>query len=334
MIISDKQELRRCVKQLVRRAGVCEASLDFDVSAGELGVEAMLDLWARPAATPGEALLRTTAEQTPFSPDARAMFAALDALDLPVNDLDRAKVQQMTYERAAYLREVLDTLRAKCVLVRIPAQRAMQANFEDDRFEPLIVADSAWFVPGRYGVDYAGAARELAQAAQACSARNVALDRFDAQALRYCLFPLCQDMGFALHVHLHTQEEVAQFALLMDEFEGVRALATAEDAVQRCLIDAAASRVRLLACLSGAQQLGYALQRIGTRFAAYHAKAVLPEQMLGRWLLEKENIWQALSESYLPLARTGYELQSGAIERDVRRILCDNLYQLCRPDQM
>ena len=331
MIISDKQELRRCVKQLVRRASVCVASLDFDVSAGELGIEAMLDLWARPAATPGEALLRTTAEQTPFSPEARAMFAALDALDLPVNDLDRAKVQQMTYERGAYLREVLDTLRAKCVLVRISAKKAMQIAFEDDRFEPLLVADGAWFMPGRYGVDYAGAAREMVQAAQACSARNVMLERFDAQALRYCLLPLCQDMGYALHVHLHTQEEVGQFALLMDEFEGVRALVTAEETAQRCLIDAAASRVRLLACLNGAEQMGYALSRLGTRFAAYHAKSVLPEQMLGRWLLEKENIWQALSESYLPLARTGYELESSAIERDVRRILCDNLYQLCRP---
>ena len=62
MIISDKQELRRCVKQIVRRASVCEASLDFDVNSGEVGVEAMLDLWARPAATPGEALERSTAE--------------------------------------------------------------------------------------------------------------------------------------------------------------------------------------------------------------------------------------------------------------------------------
>ena len=59
----------------------------------------------------------------------------------------------------------------------------------------------------------------------------------------------------------------------------------------------------------------------------------MPEQMLGRWLLEKENIWQALCEAYLPLARTGYELESRAIERDVRRILSENLLSLCRPDQ-
>ena len=330
MIISDKQELRRCVKQIVRRASVCEASLDFDVNHGGVGVEAMLDLWARPAATPGEALERSAAEQTPFAPDAVAMFTALDALDLPVKDLDRAKEQQLEYDRGAYLREVLDTLRAKCVLVRVQARNAANAVFEDDRLEPLVIADSAWFVPGRYGVDYAAAAHEMAQAAAACGARNLAMDRFDAQALRYCMLPLCQDTGCVLHVHLTAPDEVLQFALLLDEFEGVRALATADEAAERSLVDAAASRVRLLACLNGARQLGYALSRLGTRFAAYSAKAVLPEQMLGRWLLEKEHIWQALCECYLPLARTGYELESGAIERDVRRILCDNLYQLFR----
>lgn len=334
MIISDKQELRRCVKQLVRRASVCEASLNFDVIHGEVGVEAMLDLWARPALTPGEALERSVAEQTPFSLDARAMFAALDAMDLPVKDLDRAKAHVQEYERPAYLREVLDTLRAKCVLVRVPAARAAEAVFEDDRFETLLVPDGAWFVPGRYGVDYAEAARSIAEAAGACGARNIAMDCFDAHALRYCLLPLCQDMGYALHICLKTDEEAAQFALLLDEFEGVRALVRASESAQKRVIDEAASRVRMLVCLSGAQQLGYALTKLGTRLAAYCAEAALPEQMLGRWLLEKESIWQALCEMYLPLARTGYELESSAIERDVRRMLCDNLLLLCRPDQI
>ena len=332
MMISDKQELRRCVKQLVRRAEVCESDLSFDMARGELGVEPLLDLWTYPSATPSETLRRTTATETPFSRDAVAMFAALDAMDLPVKDLDRAKAQQQEYDRSAYLREVLDTLRAKCVLVRVNAQLAAQIAFEDDRYEPILTVDSAWFVPGRYGVDYAGAAREIAQVAKACGARNLVMDRFDTQAFRYCLLPLCQDMGFALHVYLHKHEEIAQFALLLDEFEGVRALAMADEGIERCLIDAAASRVRLLACLGGAKHMGYALEKLGTRFAAYSAKAALPEQMLGRWLLEKENIWQALCDAYLPLARSGYELESSAIERDVRRILCDHLYQLVRTE--
>lgn len=334
MIISDKQELRRCVKQLVRRANVCEASLDFDVAHGEIGIEAMLDLWARPAATPGEALERSTAEQTPFCENARAMFAALDAMDLPVKDLNRAKVLQMQYERGAYLREMLDTLRAKCVLVRVPAEKAAETAFEDERFEPLLVVDEAWFAPGRYGVDYADAARMIAEAAAACCARNITMDRFDAQALRYCLLPVCQDMGYALHVHVNTNAEAAQFALLLDAFEGVRALVTAKEDAQRAVIDEAASRVRMLVCLSGASSMGYALTKLGTRFSAYSANSVLPEQMLGRWLLEKEHIWQALCEAYLPLARSGYELESSAIERDVRKLLSENLLGLCRPDQI
>ena len=331
MIISDKQELRRCVKQLVRRASVCESSLDFDVNQGELGVQAMLDLWARPAQTASEALEKTTAEHTPFSPDARAMFAALDAMDLPVKDLDRAEILQKQYERTDYLREVLDTLRAKCVLVRVSVAQAGQTSFTDERFEPLLVADGDWFQPGRYGVDYASAAKLLAGAAQHLGARNIALDQFDSMALRYCLMPLCQDLGVALHVHLDSQKEIEQFALLLDEFEGVRALVSTKKELIESLVDAASARVRMLVQVLPAQ-MDYALERLGTRFVAYSAKAVLPEQMLGRWLLAKEEIWQALCEIYLPLARTGYELSSEAIERDVRRILCDNLLALVRSD--
>ncbi|MBQ7825371.1 MAG: hypothetical protein IJ337_03340 [Clostridia bacterium] len=332
MIISDKQELRRCVKQLVRRASVCEALLDFDVAHGEVGIEAMLDLWARPALTPGEAMERATADQTPFSPDARAMFAALDAMDLPVKDLDRAKTLQMQYERPAYLREVLDTLRAKCVLVRVTADQAVQTAFDDDRFEPLLACDSAWFEPGRYGVDYAAAARRIDETAALCGARNLLFERFDDAALRYCLMPLCQDRGYALHVQLASEEEVVRFALMLDEFDGVRALVRTAEGAQKRLVDEAACRVRLLACVGGARNMAYALEKLGTRFVPYSANAKLPEQMLGRWLLEKENIWQALCEVYLPLARTGYELESSAVERDVRRLLSDNLLALCRPD--
>ncbi len=333
MIITDKQELRRCVKQLVRRADVCEASLRFDVAHGEIGVEAMLDLWARPAATPSEALRRAVSEHTPFGEDAQAMFAALDAMDMPVKDLDRALAMEREYARGAYLREVLDTMRAKCVLLRVPLSKADEALFEDDRFEPLLVADRDLFLPGRYGVDYAAAAQKIEEASARCDARNIALDRFDSQALRYCLLPLCQDTGFALHVQLGTSEEIDQFALLLDEFDGVRALAKADADCELRLIRAAALRTRLLVCLSDISHLQAALAELGTRFVAYSAAARQPEQMLGRWLLKKEALWQALCDCYLPLARTGYELESQAIERDVRRLLGENLLSLCRPEK-
>jgi len=333
VMISDKQELRRCVKQLVRRADVCEASLCFDMANGETGVEAMLDLWARPALSPSEALMRTTAEQTPFSPDAAAMFAALDAMDLPVRDLDRAANQQREYERDGYIREVLDTLRAKCVLVHVPMDRAGEARFDDARIEPLVDVDASLFAPGRYGTDYAQAARRIAEAAALCGARSITLGRFDAQALRYCLMPLCEDQGFALHVHLTSLEEVRQFALLMDEFSGVRALASCEACVQSALVEAARTRTRLLVRLADLSGMGAALEMLGTRFVPFGADAVLMEQLLGRWILAKEQIWQQLANAYLPLARSGYPLESASIERDVRRMLSGNLLELCRAEE-
>lgn len=334
MIISDKQELRRCVKQLVRRADVCEVSLSFDMEKGETGVEAMLDLWARPALTSGEALARTTAEQSPFSPDAAAMFAALDAMDLPVRDLDRAANAQREYEREGYIREVLDTMRAKCVLVHVPMDKANDARFDDERVEPLLDVDGGVFACGRYGVNYGEAAGKIAGAASVCGARNIAVSRFDAQQMRFCLMPLCEDQGYVLHAHLANAEEVQQFALLLDAFDGVRALVSCEAAAQDALIDAARTRTRMLVCLADVSAMGKALSVLGTRFVPYRAHAKLMEQMLGRWVLAKEQIWQALCEAYLPLARSGYPLESAAIERDVRRMLSANVLELCRAQEI
>lgn len=334
MIISDKQELRRCVKQLVRRADVCEASLHFDMVNGETGVEAMLDLWARPALSPSEALARTAAEQTPFSPDAAAMFAALDAMDLPVKDLDRAANLQREYERGGYIREMLDTLRAKCVLIRVPLEKAGETQFDDERLEPLLDIPDALFAPGRYGVNYQSAAQKIAEAASVCGARNIRASRFDRQALRWCLMPLCEDQGFVLHVHLSSEEEVRQFALLMDEFTGVRALSSCDACAQSALIEAARTRTRMLICLADLSAMGEALKKLGTRFVPFSADAVLMEQMLGRWILAREQIWQALAEAYLPLCRSGYPLETAAIEQDVRRLLSGNLLALCRSQEL
>lgn len=331
MVISDKQELRRCVKQAVRRAGVCEAELSFDVAQGDLGVLAMLDTWARPAASPAESLRRSCAEQTPFSAEAAAMFAALDALDFPVNDLDRALSMQRSYDRATYLREVLDAMRAKHVLVRVPVSEAAKVQFDDDRFGVLLAADDDLFAAGRYGVDYAGAARRIAEAAEACGAQNVSVRGFDEQRLRYCILPVCQDEGLSLHISLDSREDVLAFAGLLDLFDSVYALVSVPEDVQKYLIDTAAQRVRIMVRLTGMQALSLALEKLGVgRVVPFAACAALPEMMLGRWAGAKEQIWQALSELYLPLARSGYELQSAAIERDVNRLLSGNLLSLCR----
>ena len=328
MIISDKQELRRCVKRIVRRADVVEASLDFDVSGGEMGVEALLDALRVPAFPPEEAMRRMLADGTPLGAEAAAVFAALDALELPVHDLNRAQELQRSYERDAYLREVLDAMHARQVLVRVPASKAADVQFADDRLSALIVAEEDGFAPGRYGVDYQGAARKLADAAAAAGARHVMLPVYDEQALRYCMMPLCEDTGCALHICLRDAVEIDAFAQLMDEFTGVRALVWSVPEAERRLIGTAATRPRMLVRLADTSHIGMALSRLGTRFVPYASGAALPEMMLGGWIAAREEIIAALCGAYLPLARAGFQLQSAAIESDVERLLCGNMLSL------
>ena len=96
MIIRDKQDLRRCVKQAVRRAEVIDTRLDFDVQRGEAGVSALMGT-----------LAMSEASGTPLGSDAVEAFAALDALDLPAHDLHKAEAIAQGYDRESYLAQVL-----------------------------------------------------------------------------------------------------------------------------------------------------------------------------------------------------------------------------------
>lgn len=323
MMISDKQALRRYVKQIVRHADVVETMLDFDVNHGEMGVEALLSTCScLPHRTPG---LSGRPVRTPLGEDAAALFAALDALDLPVHDMERAAQMQRLYTRDAYIREILDVMHARSVLVRTPLARAAETRFEDDRMHPLLAVGMDLFAPGRYGVAYAQAAQRIEEAAKLSGAGHVLLERFDEQAVRYALLPACEDASLTLHIHLTSAEQVDRFARLLDDASGVRALVSAAEPAECSLIDCAAQRERMLVRLSGWAHLDAAFARLGTRFVPFTANAALPEQMLGRWIIARERIWQALCSAYLPLARTGYDLDSEAIERDVHALLCGNL---------
>lgn len=328
MMISDKQALRRYVKQIVRHAEVVETMLDFDVAHGEMGVEAMLGTCASLPCTPSE-LSSGRLTHTPLGEDAAAMFAALDALDLPVHDLSRAAQMQRLYTRDAYIREILDVMHARSVLVRTPLARAAETRFEDDRMHPLLAVDLDLFTPGRYGIAYHQAAQRIEEAAKLSGANHVLLERFDEQAVRYALLPVCEDASLTLHIRVETEPQIGHFAQMLDDAPGVRAIVSAPEAIECKLIDCAAQRERMLVRLSGWDHLDMAFARLGTRFVPYTANATLPEQMLGRWVIARERIWQALCSAYLPLARTGYDIDSEAIEQDVHALLCGNLE---RPD--
>lgn len=306
MVISDKQTLRRCVKQAVRRAQVVETLLNFDVHRGEMGVRVLTGA------------LPKSQEGSPLQADAAAAYAAMDALELPLEDMERAALIQSGYTREAYLREILDVMRAKRVFVCVSVRDAQTAVFEDDRIAPLLTLPKDFFAPGRYGVDYEKLAEELRIAAQSCGAKDILFECFDENALRFCLMPLCEDERLRLHVRLETREQLAIFLKLFDSSASVRALAFANEALEPQLIEAAESRRRLLVRVKNA--LPFAFAKLGTHFVPYASKANLPELMLGRWVMAREAIWPALCDAYLPLARCGYTLTSEAIAEDIQTL--------------
>ena len=306
MVISDKQTLRRCVKQAVRRAAVVETLLNFDAARGEMGIKALTT--SMPKAQ----------DLTPLQADAAAAFAAMDALEMPIEDIPRAALIQSGYTREAYLREILDQMRAKRVFAGVSIRDAQSAVFEDDRMAPLLTLPEDFFAPGRYGVEYARRAEEIRLAAQQCGARDVLIRQFDEDAFRFCLIPVCEDEHLRLHVRLDARAQVDGFLRQLDASHAVRALAFGDETIEPMLIEAAATRRRLLVRVN--KRIPLALEKLGLRFVPYASEADLPEQMLGRWITAREAIWPALCDAYLPLARCGYPLTSEAIARDVQAL--------------
>ena len=214
------------------------------------------------------------------------------------------------------------------MLVAVPLERAQEFLPSDDRLAALPVIDSACFVPGRYGVDYRAVAARIAEAAHACGARDLLVRDVSEDALRYAVLPACEDARCVLHAALEGEAQVRAFAALLDEFSGVRAIASAEGEAETTLIALAAQRPRMLVRLTDMSHLPLALEALGARFLPYASGAPLPELMLGRWIGARERLWPLLADAYLPLARAGYPLDSQRIERDVASLLTENLKAL------
>ena len=314
-MISDKQELRRCVKQAVRRAQIAETLLRFDVPAGRMGVDA---LTAALPAHPG----------TPFGVDGAAVYAAMNALELPIRDLDSARAMQESYDRNAWLREVLDAARAQRVLAAISVDQAGNAAHDDDRISPMVDAGTLKLSPGRNGPPYETAARQLAGAIRDSGARDVLAEGLSEEALRYTVMPVCEEEHCVLHASLADEAQVRTLFGLMNNFPAVRVLAWAPGDAEKLLIQLSAQMPRLLVRLTDFAHLPLALERLGVRFIPYASEAPLPELMLGRWLVAREQLWPQLVDAYLLLARAGYPLDSQRIESDVNDLLTGSLKAL------
>ena len=327
MIIRDKQDLRKCVKQNVRRCEVVETAFRFDVVAGECGIASMLGVQNNDDCSLNQ-LFALSCSGTPFEERHQALIAALDAMQLPVHDLDKAEAIASGYDRSSYLSALLSAMRARRVLVQVECAKAELFSAADARFAPLLIVEQTRFTPERYGVPYERIAEEISQIASQVNARDLAFERFDVQALAYCLLPVCEDEALVLHLHLRSEEEIDVALALLRSRPKVRALLSADAGCISYLMKKAAGMDNVLVRIDDLGKIREALSVLGTHFHLYASRASLPEEMIGRWVCAREEIWGALSEAYLPLARSGYELRRESIEADVEMLFCGNFEKL------
>lgn len=323
MIIRDKQDLRKCVKQCVRRAQVIETNASCMMISEQFGVENNLRRWA-PEADSLQESFEAACAGSPFAARTSAFLAALNALQLPVHDLDKAECIVKGYDRETYLKAVLNAMNARKAVVFADAKTLENSEFTDGRLAQGLLIGDELFVPGRYGVDYEAAANQIVQWVREMNVHDISLEVFSEPALKYCLIPVCEDEGIVLHVHIRSEEQLRTMTGILNEYQGIRVIISAQREFEYALIDQAVSLSNALVRLGDIQSIPYALRMLGTRFIPYASCALLPEEMLGRWVLAKEALWQALYEAYLPLARAGYELTRERIEADVDMLLCGN----------
>ena len=311
MIIRDKQDLRKCVKQCVRRSDAIETKICFDpmsFSADRISFAAGHPLT-------GRSLMQ---------------YAALSAMNLPVHDPVKAEIMLHSSNAEEILQTALASMRAKKVYVRIPVQNDGW-SCADERMIPVVTVSHDMFTPGRFGIDYQEAARRLINSLEMAGSHDVVLERYEPHAFMYCMLPVCEDTGAVAHLHFEDQEEMAKALEALSLHPDVRTLISADAEIECKLIELAAPMQNVLVRLSSLEHIGQAISILGTRFLPFASQAHTPEEMVGAWSCAKEKIWQALYDAYLLLARTGYEITREQIEEDVERIFVSNaeaLYQM------
>ena len=327
MIIRNKQDLRKCVKQCVRRAPVIETHAAQAMIAGEYGVAANLQSWTCAIESLQESF-ELACVGSPVAKKTVALLAALDALQLPVHDLDKAECIIKGYDQNTYLSAILDAMCARRLIMYADASALENLEVSDERLVPGIMIEPQLFAPGRYGVDYAAAAEQIAHWIHELNVRDIAMAGFSLDFFKYCLIPVCEDHDVVLHAHIDSQEQLKALFDVIREHQDIRMIVGAQEDLERMLIDMAAQQPNILIQLRCTENIPYALRVLGTRFLPYTSNALLPEEMLGGWVLAKEALWQALYDAYLPLARVGYELTRERIEADVEMLLCGNFERI------
>lgn len=319
VIISDKQNLKRTVRQAVRYCQVydCQAEWPPEQKAGP-GTAYIEFLEQDPSIFTGPVPLQ--------SGERMATLAAMKSLDLGGIPARQLRETLEPYSEEAWQRELLDAARIKRVLVKVPIEKAAQFEAHDGRISVMPEIDPSFFAFGRFGPDFNRCAEKLRYVVRQHNPRHLFANGLDLPALQFCVLPICEEENCVLHLRLGIGGADATDCLrLLQDRPGLRSVVSAEDSLECSVIDRVAKEERILVRLENPDHLGYALDRLGTRFIPFASRAKAPEMLPGSWILEKERIWRALTDVYALMLRLGCTLSSESIERDVERLMYGNL---------
>lgn len=322
MILSDKQALRKCIKQVIRQSETIDTVL-FNPLTDDIGLEPMLK------SIPGGERLRAGTGETPISDRAAEMYAAFNALGIPLNSFEEAGTQQKLYARETWIREILDVMPARNVLTVVPMNAPSTPANMDNRFVPLLRVEEEQVSIGRYGLNLEAEAGNIFETSVRLGTRQILLNGFREDFLHYCLLPLAEDHHLILHLCLDKGRELARLLQLMSGFPQAHCVIYMPDTAEEELISAAQERQRIYPVIRSLRNMEAAVSALGFRFHPLAGFSALPEQMLGRWIRIRDQLSDLMTEQYVKLARTGYELTSEAIEKDLSGFLCNNLQDFC-----
>ncbi|MBQ7487542.1 MAG: hypothetical protein IJT77_08635 [Clostridia bacterium] len=322
MILSDKQSLRKCVKQIVRHAEIVDIAV-FNPFEDDFGLSPMLGSF------PGGAQLGRADQPTPITEGAAALYAAFDAVGISLSSLEDADTLQKSYSREAWLREILDVMPAKRVFIEVPMNASRNPSDMDNRFLPVLRVDPEQVQVGRYGISLENEAARIFETSVRLGTRQIKLNGYREDFLRYCLLPMAEDRDLVLHLSIETAKDAERFLRTFRQFPAAHCVLYPAREAETYLIHAVRGMARLLVSVTTPQNVDAAFSELGFSFLPQASFSTLPEEMLGRWIQRREQIHEILSDHYLPLARAGYELSDEIIEADIGRLFSGNFLTFC-----
>ena len=318
-VISDKQGLRRCLKQFIRNLPAVEPFLDWNRKGGDTSAQFLQRI------TP--ILTGRSTKESLLTDEECASLSAVKKLGFSGDTKEDLARSFSLYSNEAWLREVMEAGPFRRAYYPVRLTEADPPALDDERLQPFLCIEKEDFVPGRYGIDYRAMADQIRNALQMTGSKHLFLAEFDEAILRYCVLPVCEEEGAVLRIFLETAEEMDAFFTLCANAGYLHAVIRTTVDLQPMLIRRLASRERFLLSLNGFRDLPLAFSALGLHFIPFESRADSPEMMLGKWAMAREQLWPALLDAYLPSARTGYMLTAEKLEEDLCLFLGGNLLQ-------